>query len=174
VIHPEKFREKPDLPMAIDLGDLKPGAPWKEVGRNVLGELQLSVLLGRQGRKAAAGWDGDRYAIFETTDKTLALAWVSTWDSEDDAREFAQAYARYQTKRMKDDGFEPDKIPDSLWRCENDVCRVIERRGRDVVVVEGFNPGVTNTMVEALHHAKKSELKPRTRKVAEEKPGDKK
>jgi hypothetical protein len=29
-------------------------------------------------------------------------------------------------------------------------------------------------MVEALHHAKKSELKPRTRKVAEEKPGDKK
>ena len=97
---PRNTAAKPDLP-TID----RPGraearrAGWKELGRNVLGELQTSVMLGRQGAKAAAGWDGDRYAVFEGPDQKLGLVWLSTWDSEDEAREFAQAYARYQTKR---------------------------------------------------------------------------
>ena len=66
IIHPEKYRSKLDLPIIIDLGELKPGAAWKELGRNVLGELQTSIMLGRAGPKAAAGWDGDRYAVFES------------------------------------------------------------------------------------------------------------
>ena len=100
-------------------------------------------MLGRQGAKAAAGWDGDRYAVFEGPDQKLGLVWLSTWDSEDEAREFAQAYARYQTKRMGKDAFQPEKIPDSLWRCQDDVCQVVERRGADVAVIEGFPPAAT-------------------------------
>ena len=45
ILHPEKYRERPDYPMAIDLGALEPGEGWKEVGRNVLGEMQLTILL---------------------------------------------------------------------------------------------------------------------------------
>ncbi len=79
--------------MAIDLGGLKPGADWKELGRNVLGEMQMAVLLRRQGgASAAAGWDGDRYAVFEGPRNRLGLVWLTTWDSEDDAREFTTAY----------------------------------------------------------------------------------
>ncbi len=75
ILHPEKYREQPDYPMSIDLGTLAPGEGWKEVGRNVLGEMQLAILLKKHGGKdAAAGWDGDRYAVFEGP-KGKARAW---------------------------------------------------------------------------------------------------
>lgn len=167
IIHPERYRSKLDLPMSIDLGELKPGAPWKELGRNVLGELQTSIMLGRQGPKAAAGWDGDRYAVFEGPEEKLGLVWFSTWDGEDDAREFAQAYTRYQTRRMGKDAFQPERIPDSLWRCRDNVCQVVERRGRDVAVVEGFAPAVTETLLESAFKARKAEFRPPSRKEPE-------
>ncbi len=134
ILHPAKFRKNPDLPTAVELGALTPGDGWKELGRNVLGELQTSVMLRKQkGAAAAAGWDGDRYAVFEGPNKKLGLVWFTTWDGEDDAREFAQSYVRYQTSRMGKDAFQPGRIPDSLWRCVDDVCRVVERRRSDVV-----------------------------------------
>ena len=173
IIHPEKYQEKPDLPMIVELGELKPGPPWKELGRNVLGELQTSVMLGRQGAKAAAGWDGDRYAVFEGADNKLGLVWLSTWDNEDEAREFAQAYTRYQTRRMGKNGFQPERIPDALWRCQDDVCRVVERRGVDVAVIEGFPPAVTGPLLEAAFKAKKTEFVPKPRKLVDAKPSPK-
>jgi hypothetical protein len=173
IIHPEKFRDKVDLPMIVDLGELKPGAPWKELGRNVLGELQTSIMLGRQGARAAAGWDGDRYAVFETPEKRLGLVWVSTWDSPDDAREFAHAYVRYQTRRMGKNAFEPEKIPDSLWRCTDNVCRVVERRGADVAVIEGFAPTASANLLESAFRAKKTEFAPKARKDLNQKPASK-
>jgi hypothetical protein len=164
ILHPEKYKAKPDLPTIIELGELKPGTPWKELGRNVLGELQTAVMLGRQGAKAAAGWDGDRYAVFEGPDEKLGLVWLSTWDGDDDAREFAQAYARYQTRRMGKSSFQPEKIPDSLWRCQDNVCQVVERRGADVAVIEGFPPAMTGTLLEAAFKARKTEYAPQERK----------
>ncbi|WP_165222642.1 hypothetical protein [Aquisphaera insulae] len=159
ILHPDKFIGTPDLPTMIDLGALNAGAPWKEVGRNVLGELQTAIMLGRQGSKAAAGWDGDRYAIFEGPGDKLGLVWFSTWDSPEEAREFAEAYARYQTKREGKKGFQPETIPASLWRCQDDVCQVVERRGPDVVVVEGFPPVATGGLVEAAFRATKTEFR---------------
>jgi hypothetical protein len=173
VIHPEKYRDKPDLPMILDLGELKPGAPWKEVGRNVMGELQISVMLGRSGPKAAAGWDGDRYAVFEGPEKKLAIVWLSTWDSEDEAREFAHAYTRYQTKRIGNGASVPEKIPDSLWRCQDDVCHVVARRGADVTVVEGFSPGTTTAVLEAAFRAKRAEFVRKSTPEKTDKPGSK-
>ena len=89
--------------MSIDLGTLKPGAGWKELGRNVLGEMQMAVMLRKHGgTSAAAGWDGDRYAVFEGPKNRLGLVWLTTWDSEDDAREFTTAYVQYQTAKFDD------------------------------------------------------------------------
>jgi hypothetical protein len=173
VLHPEKYRAKPDLPTLIDLGALKPGERWKELGRNVLGELQIAVMLGRQGSRAAAGWDGDRYAVFEGPDEKLGLVWLSTWDTDDEAREFAQAYARYQTRRMGKDAFQPEKIPDSLWRCKDNVCQVVERRGSDVAVVEGFDPAASSTLLEAAFKATKREYNAYERKAQDPKPAGK-
>jgi hypothetical protein len=173
ILHPEKYKIKLDLPMIVDLGELKPGAGWKELGRNVLGELQTSIMLGKQGPKAAAGWDGDRYAVFEGREGKLGLVWLSTWDSEDDARELVRAYTPYQTKRMGKDAFQPERIPDSLWRCQDDVCRVVERRGADVVVVEGFPPAATGALLEAAFRAKKTEFSPNHPSPLDRKPAEK-
>ena len=68
---------------------------------------------------------------------------------------------------MGKEGYQPEKIPDSLWRCNDNVCRVVERRGRDVAVIEGFAPAATETLLEAAFKAKKTEFRPAPRKEPE-------
>ena len=45
ILHPEKYRDQPDPPTIIDLGKLDAGDGWKEIGRNVIGEMQMAILL---------------------------------------------------------------------------------------------------------------------------------
>jgi hypothetical protein len=163
VLHPEKFRAKPDVPMAIDFGTFDAPNGWKEATRNVAGEFQISVLLRRfNGKTAAAGWDGDSFVAFEGPDGRFGLAWLSTWDSEDDAKEFARSYAEFQTRKLEDGSDEPKDVPDKLERTRPDTGAVylVERRGADVAVIEGFAPEPTRGLLETLFHAKKVEKKP--------------
>jgi hypothetical protein len=163
VLHPEKYRARPDLPMAVDLGTLEPGGGWTELGRNVVGEMQLGVLLRHHGGKAAAaGWDGDRFAIFEDGNGKLGVVWLSTWDSDDDAREFAQGYARFQTTKIP--GGQPpadaqaDAQAEASRRTHEGTVFALQRRGADVAVVEGFDAGTTERLVEAAFQARKTEM----------------
>jgi len=159
ILHPEKYRAKPDAPTAVDLGSLDPGAGWKEVGRNVVGEMQLGVMLRAHGGKtAAAGWDGDRYAVFENADGRLGLVWLSTWDSETDAREFQRGYVRFQTTKLGKDAPTPDEFSDVMRRSLKDAAFAVERRGSDVAVVEGFSADRTDTLLDAAFRARKSEM----------------
>ncbi len=175
IIHPEKYREQPDYPMSIDLGKLAPGDGWKEVGRNVLGEMQLTILLKKHGGKsAAAGWDGDRYAVFEGPNGKLGLVWVSTWDSEDDAREFLRGYASSQSEKLENLGGLPRRPQDVIWRNDGSTLYVVERHGCDVVVVEGFTAQATVGLLQSAREARKTELKPATPRKNEDagkKPG---
>ena len=129
----------------------------------MLGEMQLQVLLRKHGGKsAAAGWDGDRYAVFEGPKDRLGLVWLSTWDSEEDAREFTAAYIRYQTSRVDDLPRPRRGTHDTIWRNAGDQFYVVQRRGLDVAVVEGFPAETTPTLLEAAFHAGKVEMKPDT------------
>ncbi len=161
IIHPEKFLASPDFPMTIELPALKPGEGWKELGQNVLGEMQMSVMLRKQrGESAAAGWDGDRYAVFEGSRDRLGLVWLTTWDSEDDAREFTTAYAQYQTAHFSALPKPSADVKDTLWRGVGEPLYVIQRRGLDVAVIEGFSPEATVGLLEAVFRSKKTEMKP--------------
>ncbi len=156
IIHPEKYRAKLDRPTRIDLGTLETGCGWHEVGRNVVGEMQLGVMLRRHGGKvAAAGWDGDRYAVFEGPNGRLGLVWLITWDSEADALEFAQGYARFQATKLETDLPPPEKLAEASRR---GTVFALERRGADVAVVEGFPPDTTNRLLEAAFRATKAEM----------------
>jgi hypothetical protein len=127
----------------------------------------MAVLLKKHGgKRAAAGWDGDRYAIFEDPKNRLALVWLSTWDTEDDAREFAHAYVAYQSTKVGDLGKPPKPIPDSVWRNLDDRLFVVERRGSNVVVVEGFSPEVTPGLIDRAFQAKQTEARPAERQKA--------
>ena len=135
----------PDLPMAIDLGALKPGAGLEGAGPQ------------RPGRDAdwpccSASTAARRPPPAGTATVTpsskgpknrLGLVWLSTWDSEDDAREFTTAYVQYQTARFSDIPRPPREIHDTLWRNVGDQLYVVQRRGLDVAVIEGFPPEAT-------------------------------
>lgn len=158
IIHPEKYRANPDPPTAIDLGKLEAGTGWKEVWRNVVGELQLSVMLASySGKAASAGWDGDSVAVFEGSHDRLGLAWLTTWDTDKDAREFLKSYARFQSTKIGREIPEPDAFPDAIRRPNQGAYFAIERHDRDVAVVEGFDSETTERLMSKLFEAKKSE-----------------
>jgi hypothetical protein len=163
VLHPEKYLSRPDPPTVVGLGPLDAGCEWTEAGRNVVGEMQLGVLLRRHGGKAAAaGWDGDQFAVFEGPQGRLGLVWLTTWDSDDDAREFTQGYARFQTTKLpveRDrDQPQPEAFPDVNRRTHEGIVYALERRGSDVAVVEGFDAETTERLVAAAFRARKTEM----------------
>jgi alkanesulfonate monooxygenase SsuD/methylene tetrahydromethanopterin reductase-like flavin-dependent oxidoreductase (luciferase family) len=52
-------------------------------------------------RNSAAGWDGDRYEVYESATKNRAVVWASVWDTVADAEEFAAAYQKYVDRRVR-------------------------------------------------------------------------
>ena len=108
ILHPEKYLGERDEPTAVSLPDLGAllGAGWSELDDNTLGEFQTSVLLaGLDGENegaeaAAAGWDGDHYAVWGDAEDEV-IAWSSVWDSAGDAAEFAAALAAYDADRFE-------------------------------------------------------------------------
>ncbi|MGE3820229.1 MAG: hypothetical protein AB7I30_12485 [Isosphaeraceae bacterium] len=145
ILHPEKYSAQPDPPTFVNLGTLDPGEGWKEVGRNVVGEMQTAVLLRRHGGKtAAAGWDGDRFAVFEGPGGRLGLVWFSTWDTEKDAKEFQEGYVRFQATKLDEKA--------------KDAAHVVQRAGQDVVVVEGFSDETTERLIASALKARKTEM----------------
>lgn len=96
VLHPERRLEPFQ---AIDLGALRAALPEGCRARyeDTLGELGLSVLLRDLGASAEAatweGWDGDRWVAADCGGDR-ELVWLTAWDSETDADEFAASYAR--------------------------------------------------------------------------------
>ncbi len=153
ILHPEKYRDQPDPPTDVDLGTLPSLDGWKELTRNVMGELQIGILLKNQkaSKTAAAGWDGDRFALFEGPQGKLGLVWRTNWDSEADAKEFFLAYAKYQQSRFGGDDVTPDAT--SVTREKDGAIYSLELRGPDVVGVEGFNKDEQSKLVEAAWKA---------------------
>jgi len=105
IIHPERYINR-DNPTLVDLPDLSQslGKGWKKLEENLFGEFQTRVLLDGQiddltARKAAAGWDGDEFALWTNGDQEV-LVWKSVWDSESDAKEFVSAMISYDESRF--------------------------------------------------------------------------
>jgi hypothetical protein len=103
ILHPEKWHTQRDDPIVLPWPDLTrelPGA--RKLAEGQLGELGIWILLREATRDreaanaaetAAAGWGGDRFAVYEKDGRRL-LAWITEWDSETDAGEFLVAVRR--------------------------------------------------------------------------------
>lgn len=96
ILHPEKWHTKRDDPVAVAWPDL-PLPGWTKAAEGQLGELSVRTLLWDVARqkedravKAAAGWGGDRFTVYEKEGRRL-LVWISEWDTEADARELQGA-----------------------------------------------------------------------------------
>lgn len=110
ILHPEKYFAH-EAPVKVSMPDIsnRLGANWKRIDYDVNGEWSLYLILDeylkseQQSREAAAGWSGDRYAVYENR-KTgeVMIAQNSVWDTEKDAQEFFDAYAKRTALRYKD------------------------------------------------------------------------
>ena len=109
VIHADKYVQRED-PIEVRIANGFPGevgTGWSEAVRDTLGELILRIWLTEHGVdgpgmlqgcqpdipacRATDGWGGDRLVLLRGDDGSLAVALKTTWDSEADAAEFAEA-----------------------------------------------------------------------------------
>lgn len=99
VIHPERYPN--DLPTPVDVPDLAGalGARWDDLDVGLVGEAWLGLMLrlrldGAEASEAAAGWDGGIYRAW-SDGRDVALVLATVWDTEEDARAFAEAMERW-------------------------------------------------------------------------------
>jgi hypothetical protein len=101
ILHPTAFFGKRDAPTSITLPALKGATPTYA---NTLGEFETRLFLFQHlndqnnAVQGAAGWDGDRYALFNTAGGQ-GIAWVTVWDSQADASEFFDLIGKISKKR---------------------------------------------------------------------------
>ncbi len=125
------------------------GKSWKMADNDVEGEWGYYLLLDEflksadESKKAAEGWGGDRYALFVGPNEQDALvAQKTVWDTEQDAREFFDAYVKRTTKRYGVEPVEADALGVRLWKTkEGDA--LIEQTGASVIVIEGVPGGMS-------------------------------
>lgn len=110
ILHPEKWIEGTDPPLEIELPQLDGflARPLRIDGS--LGENDVRILLAERLPAqdpeaigaASRGWGGDRFALYGD-ERGDVLVWVTEWDTEEDAAEFAalafEAFSESSTVR---------------------------------------------------------------------------
>lgn len=106
ILHPERWGAPEVTPPAPLEFSAAASGEWSEVYSDGLGEVDTRILLREfiadrdRADAAAAGWDGDVYRLLEGPDGEV-LVWVSRWDSESEATEFARAMERALEARYR-------------------------------------------------------------------------
>ncbi len=102
LLHTEKILEIRDSPLSLSIAEPQDG--WRVRYARDLGELEMRIYFEEHlehralATRAAAGWDGDAYALV-TKEGRQALVWYTAWDSQADAQEFVDAYrAAFQAR----------------------------------------------------------------------------
>jgi hypothetical protein len=149
ILHAEKYFSY-EAPVKLALPNFKRalGPKWKRIDSDVNGEWGYYLVLDEylksetQSRQAAAGWGGDRFAIYEGAKPSdVFLAQVSAWDTPEDAKEFYDAYEQRTLKRFPqiskaDGGISSSGDQREEWRSRSGR-GAMELRGSRVVIIEG-------------------------------------
>jgi hypothetical protein len=104
ILHSSSYFENRDPPTSVKLPELGGGA--RSVYSNNLGEFETRLFLfqhlGDQNGaiRGAAGWDGDRFVLFDTKGGD-GIAWLTVWDSKIDAGEFYDLVDTATLKRFR-------------------------------------------------------------------------
>jgi hypothetical protein len=148
ILHADKY-EAGEAPLKVELRDAsaKLGAGWKMEDNDVQGEWGFYLLLDQflqapdVSKRAAAGWGGDRYALFRGPRAAdVVVAMKTSWDSESDAREFFDAYVSRTSKRYGAEPAAGGEPGSATWKtAEGGV--YVELSGASVLVVEGVPAG---------------------------------
>jgi hypothetical protein len=138
ILHPERYLDRREDPVPLPLPDLTAVFPAgsRAAIEDELGEIGVAEVLRRfLGESAdAAGWRGDRYALWDVSAAAPALVALTVWDTEGIAAGFGRAYARVMALKH---GLAPvpADVPLLVWPAGPAVF-AIERRQRTVLLVE--------------------------------------
>jgi hypothetical protein len=146
IMHPEKYFSY-ELPVKLTLPEFKSllGAGWKKTESDVNGEWGCYLILDQylndqeESKRAAEGWAGDRFVVYEGSKPgEVFIAQLLMWDSENDAKEFFDAYAKRIEKRYPDAKALPEAAEDHQeWKTDTGKV-VLERKGLRVLAFEGL------------------------------------
>jgi hypothetical protein len=149
ILHAEKYFAR-EAPVKVDLPEIAGllGKGWTRLDYDVNGEWSYFQILDeylraeKESQKAAEGWGGDRFALYENrATREVLLAQLTTWDTDGDAAEFFDAYVKRTERRY------PSAVADTrasvppqtrrVWRTAGEGVVVMERQGRRVAILEG-------------------------------------
>ncbi len=159
ILHPEKYLFQPDQPVTITIpkADGLLGDGWNQLGGNCMGEFQTAIMLGDVDvqRKAAAGWDGDRYEVYESKPNdgktNRAVVWASVWDSVADAEEFVATYKMYVERKIrllnelaKENAEATSETPNpNRWKLS------IQQDDKRVILVQGLDEELAASVIDS-------------------------
>jgi hypothetical protein len=161
ILHPEKYFAH-EAPVKIILPELRGqlGSQWKRIDSDVNGEWSYFLILDQflnaeaDSKRAAAGWGGDRYAVYESSASgEVLIAQDSVWDTENDAREFFEAYVKRTKLRYgKSDAKElAAKSEEKRQWTTSEGAVALEIRGKRLLILEGIPSGVdANELLRAM------------------------
>lgn len=150
ILHAQKYFDY-ESPQKIALPEFKAvlGPTWKRSDTDVNGEWGYFLILDEfigdeaESRKAAEGWGGDRFAMYETgKPDEVFIAQLTAWDTPQDAKEFFDAYAKRTSKRYVDAKQAKSMTEGGeriAWQTPNGGV-MMELRGARVAIFEGTLP----------------------------------
>ncbi|HJX92564.1 MAG TPA: hypothetical protein VJ372_18835, partial [Pyrinomonadaceae bacterium] len=116
IMHAEKYFSY-ESPIKLTLPEFKSqlGTGWKKIDSDVNGEWGCYLILDQflndpeESKQAAEGWAGDRFVVYEGTKPgEVFIAQLLMWDTENDAKEFFDAYAQRIGKRYPEAAPKPE------------------------------------------------------------------
>lgn len=153
ILHAEKYFAR-EAPIKVTLPDISSllGRGWKRIDTDVNGEWSYYLILdeylksAQESKRAAAGWGGDRYSVYEgATAGSVVITQLSSWDTPNDAMEFFDAYVKRTERRYA--GATPISNPYTnfstkwnegrAWRTSEGLV-VIVRQSDRVSIIEGL------------------------------------
>jgi len=154
ILHADKYFSY-EAPQKLAVPDFKNvlGPAWRRIDYDVNGEWGYYLILDEflndatESKRAAAGWGGDRFGLYETVKPGgIFVAQLTAWDTPGDAREFFDAYSKRTSKRYPEaTAIERGDRVD--WQTSTGGV-VMELRGSRVAILEGVPANVkADTMV---------------------------
>jgi hypothetical protein len=154
ILHPEKYRAH-EKPIEVSLPDLSTtlGPSWRKINSNVLGELDLRLILQQltdrtRAVRGASGWGGDRWQLLEQ-DGRQAVVIKSVWDSENDAQNFFETMSLGLKNRFFGAHEEEASAARQALTASSGATEV-RRNGATVVVVISFDRPSAEAIVGAV------------------------